>query len=679
MSFDENELRRALEARSGEVTPEYRARLRRSVDDAPAAAASSSWMAAIAVVVVTLLTATSVAVLLAARNARHLGPLASGPRVTSPSPPPTESPIPNPMTVIVSAPTTNVIWVLVGFDQLYRSTDKGNHWERRTFPPNVGARSMSFISEREGWVLQPGSPATQCQADSPPGIWHTTDGGSTWSELQSIGFADAQCKTTITFVDSRHGFVGASDPNHQPTVYRTADGGRSWKGSTLPDPPDFASSGGGFTLAAGWIKQFGGTLYLMASGAQDDAVRDRQYIFVSIDGGASWRWKQKIASPYTVMVTESRWLQLAPGKPEETVNGGQQFHPFESDFSAVSSGATVQASFADADLGYAVAAGILRRTTDGGTHWTVVGTPWMDVLPSPSPTPISMPTDVQLSAPSTNVVWALVAGHSLFRSTDRGTTWARRAWVPYQGGGGNPVVSFVDAMRGWAIFPGVPGTQCLQASAQLWATSDGAATWKVIARVTDQTQDPKGLPFDQCKEYMAFIDASHGFVVGHDTTFQPIVSRTSDGGVSWSRSTLPDPSGFLSQGGNAFRVVEMKAFGGVVLVLAESSAGGQFAYRSTDQGATWSFVAAIAADPYVRISFVTPLRWLVIGNDGIGQETADGGKTWRAWSCDYRDAAGVASTFVFADATVGYGTVRGGIQRTTDGGLHWTRVKTPGT
>src|SRR5947207_2184837 len=83
-----------------------------------------------------------------------------------------------------------------------------------------------------------------------------------------------------------------------------------------------------------------------------------------------------------------------------------------SDFSAVSSGATVQASFADADLGYAVAAGILRRTTDGGTHWTVVGTPWMDVLPSPSPTPISMPTDVQLSAPSTNVVWALVAGHS---------------------------------------------------------------------------------------------------------------------------------------------------------------------------------------------------------------------------------------------------------------------------
>src|SRR5438034_370994 len=582
MSFDENELRRALEARSGEVTPEYRARLRRSVDDAPAAAASSSWMAAIAVVVVTLLTATSVAVLLAARNARHLGPLASGPRVTSPSPPPTESPIPNPMTVIVSAPTTNVIWVLVGCDQLYRSTDKGNHWERRTFPPNVGARSMSFISEREGWVLQPGSPATQCQADSPPGIWHTTDGGSTWSELQSIGFADAQCKTTITFVDSRHGFVGASDPNHQPTVYRTADGGRSWKGSTLPDPPDFASSGGGFTLAAGWIKQFGGTLYLMASGAQDDAVRDRQYIFVSIDGGASWRWKQKIASPYTVMVTESRWLQLAPGKPEETVNGGQQFHPFESDFSAVSSGATVQASFADADLGYAVAAGI-------------------------------------------------------------------------------------------------PGTQCLQASAQLWATSDGAATWKVIARVTDQTQDPKGLPFDQCKEYMAFIDASHGFVVGHDTTFQPIVSRTSDGGVSWSRSTLPDPSGFLSQGGNAFRVVEMKAFGGVVLVLAESSAGGQFAYRSTDQGATWSFVAAIAADPYVQISFVTPLRWLVIGNDGIGQETADGGKTWRAWSCDYRDAAGVASTFVFADATVGYGTVRGGIQRTTDGGLHWTRVKRPGT
>ena len=48
MSFDDNELRRALEARSGEASPEYRARLRHAVAGA-APAAGHNWMAAIAV------------------------------------------------------------------------------------------------------------------------------------------------------------------------------------------------------------------------------------------------------------------------------------------------------------------------------------------------------------------------------------------------------------------------------------------------------------------------------------------------------------------------------------------------------------------------------------------------------------------------------------------------------
>jgi hypothetical protein len=34
---------------------------------------------------------------------------------------------------------------------------------------------------------------------------------------------------------------------------------------------------------------------------------------------------------------------------------------------------------------------------------------------------------------------------------------------------------------------------------------------------------------------------------------------------------------------------------------------------------------------------------------------------------------------VFADDQVGYATVRGQIQLTLDGGLHWTEIKTPGT
>jgi hypothetical protein len=50
-------------------------------------------------------------------------------------------------------------------------------------------------------------------------------------------------------------------------------------------------------------------------------------------------------------------------------------------------------------------------------------TPALPQPPNPTFTPVALPTIVQLSAPSRDVVWALVAGQLLFVSTDRGDTW----------------------------------------------------------------------------------------------------------------------------------------------------------------------------------------------------------------------------------------------------------------
>jgi len=61
------------------------------------------------------------------------------------------------------------------------------------------------------------------------------------------------------------------------------------------------------------------------------------------------------------------------------------------------------------------------------------------------------------------------------------------------------------------------------------------------------------------------------------------------------------------------------------------------------------------------------------------KETTDGGTTWHAFTTDYSQAAPIAPDIVFGDPLVGYATVRGAIQRTVDGGAHWTTIKTPGT
>lgn len=673
MTPEDWELRKALDARSAAPSPEFRSRLSQAL--APGRPATN-WTPAVAAVAVFALCAATIGVL---AYARHLGSPqgnASGARLASPSP--TAVPTPLPGVLTLSAPSAGVVWAAVDSNRLFVSADGGGTWSERSLPAQVGLPpAISFISRDEGWLVTAGSPATQCDTQS-VAIWHTTDGAASWRRLAAAGIAEEQCKENVWFFDSRHGFLTAWDDNHRPTVYRTADGGGTWSPSTLPDPPDYVSASGGFNLRAGWVKQFGSVLYLEAWGSQDSPMHDRQYVFRSADGGATWSWMTKVPSPAIVMVTESRWLLLtAPGQSQETTSSGQQWHPYQTDLNLGADASGSQVLFADPNVGYAKGSAALERTSDGGAHWGPISIPdtgRATTSPTPSQAQIPMPSEAQLSAPTSNVVWALVGGH-LFRSVDQGASWQQRTWAPYQGGGGTPVISFVDGLRGWALFPGVPSTQCLQAGAQLWATSDGAATWKLVATASDQNQAPGGLPFDQCKEYAYLVDAVHGFVAGHDALRRPAVYRTSDGGATWATSTLPDPPGFVTNGGgNALQVVAMRAFGASVLAVAGNGSGAEYAFRSIDSGATWSYAATLPPGP-AEVVFVTDTRWLLIGNDAAGQETTDGGKSWHAWSTDYKDAAGVASTFVFADGAVGYGTVRGDVHRTTDGGAHWELIK----
>ena len=76
---------------------------------------------------------------------------------------------------------------------------------------------------------------------------------------------------------------------------------------------------------------------------------------------------------------------------------------------------------------------------------------------------------------------------------------------------------------------------------------------------------------------------------------------------------------------------------------------------------------------------MTATRWLVVGTPGGSQETTDSGASWHSYASDYRQAAPVAPAITFADERVGYATVRGAIQRTDDGGVHWRDLRTPGT
>jgi hypothetical protein len=80
-------------------------------------------------------------------------------------------------------------------------------------------------------------------------------------------------------------------------------------------------------------------------------------------------------------------------------------------------------------------------------------------LGSPSPTLIPMPTTALLNAPSSDVVWALIAGSALYRSNDRGDSWEQRP-LPTQNISPRAGISFVDDQQGWLSTGGSPETQC---------------------------------------------------------------------------------------------------------------------------------------------------------------------------------------------------------------------------
>jgi photosystem II stability/assembly factor-like uncharacterized protein len=300
---------------------------------------------------------------------------------------------------LLSVPSRDVVWAYVGGNLLFRSIDRGSTWEKRSAPPSnpmerLSIVGFSFVDAQEGWSLMGSTRDAQCTGTK---IWHTKDGGATWQEVAVETWTpsyppdstkrDSECREGLSFIDPLHGFVAASVPGIQTSMYRTIDGGKNWSGSPLPDPPDF-KTGSGFSLRAGLVKRFGSTLYVVASGLQGGDAR--QYMFRSTDGGASWSWMTKIPPRNIVMVTESRWLRLlVPGQSMESINSGQQWHPYQSDFNTTTSVGGPQV-FADSQVGYAEERGVAHRTADGGAHWERITNPGSGWSPPPTSSPVAL-------------------------------------------------------------------------------------------------------------------------------------------------------------------------------------------------------------------------------------------------------------------------------------------------
>ena len=355
----------------------------------------------------------------------------------------------------------------------------------------------------------------------------------------------------------------------------------------------------------------------------------------------------------------------------------------------------IYAAAGDPLVAYLIAFDSLHRTRDGGRTWQPVA------MPASNVTAIAM----ALTADGNTVL--LGTSNGLYRSTNGGDAWSLAVAGAPAPASTTPVVAAFDAA--------VPGTAYAtvgeSADRSLLRSRDGGTTWTRVGP----------LPVNCCGEFLV-----------HDgvllAPFNGTVLRSSDGGVQWAPALagFPSPTSlardarmgrvFLGTSGQGIAQSNVlwsddagaswqSAVAGlsaamVTDVVAEGSGGALFAIasgrlhrkRNADDG--WRNVTPpdtnLSPSFFGRPSFLAPGNGQLMVTGGAFLRSNDDGDAWfeSAASATSRGVRVVAiepgaPNALYANTAIYQLPAGGGItpylaesrvQRSTDGGLSWTRI-----
>jgi photosystem II stability/assembly factor-like uncharacterized protein len=228
-------------------------------------------------------------------------------------------------------------------------------------------------------------------------------------------------------------------------------------------------------------------------------------------------------------------------------------------------------------------------------------------------------------------------------------------------------MDFTGGDLGWLLES--QGAAMGQNPVRVYGTTDGGASWSVLA---------SGLPTECDKTGMAFASAQVGWITSVCTGgYQVLVSR--DGGAHWAAAQLPLPN-WACPAGCAAGLAQLA--GDTTFLTLSSYPAAAVLLVSTDAGKSWRAEALPAgAGPYPRVQFFGPAAAVAVsaGPQGtIGQDfylTSDGGLSWTAVAAG-RQFGSDGASFDFLSAQLGFSWIpaRQQLYRTSDSGRTWTSV-----
>lgn len=298
-------------------------------------------------------------------------------------------------------------------------------------------------------------------------------------------------------------------------------------------------------------------------------------------------------------------------------------------------------SFSDPKRGWVVGGmDLLKRTTDGGQHWTRQKLGW---LPTGSAY-----TDVEATGRKTGWV---IGDPGIYRTENAGKTWKRvgRRLHPQPVYGGNwDQAAFVNAKRGWVmsdggdvIFTANGGkTWSRQRTANsltqfgpttivaldrrhaligmnatgghyLLGVGFGSSTWRVLTEIPFWYWNPDIVGVGASNPNTFWIGARTGEVF-----------RSGNTGHTW-QPLQPDPQP------GAFFGTDLVATGRAVIITG-SDASGRGAARTTVNGSTWrqSRMPAGRVLPLGAPDMVSALKGFAVSGGSV-LRTVDGGQSWQ--------------------------------------------------
>jgi photosystem II stability/assembly factor-like uncharacterized protein len=457
---------------------------------------------------------------------------------------------------------------------------------------------------------------------------------------------DARCAATVAGIDflaDGTGYLVLTDGS----VFRTADGGRTWSRRTTipagnmggspfePTAVAFLSADTGFaTTTAGHVYSTtdGGTSWTLVY-VHFSALRDIHFVggltaYVvgdsgvakSIDGGASWAYTGanvtrmrsiRCADTLTCLVAVEGGKSLL-----RTTDGGLSFT-----YVTPSTESVHAVGFSSASR--AVAAGergVTVTSDDAGGTWRPVGARLTA-------------TFSRVRAVSSTLVFAAGPKGTLARSTDGGASWTELGVSTAE----DVIdVSFADDRNGYAV----------DAAGTVLRTDNGGVSWQIL-----------NTGFSTRPQAVLALSPTRVLLVG------PLgVLRSSDGGESFVRI-----AGRLVSRAKLFNVDR-----GGSTVFAY---GSKNIVASTNGGRTWKKVLRPRKSLLAVVDFVTGRFGYALGQDGQVFKTRNRGRRWSDLSgIGTDDATGLS----FSSPSRGFLTLRrfggdsnGYLLRTTDGGRTW--------